>query len=123
LHNAQVFLPIVLTVEFRSIIEVPDCISIFPAFCSVDRWATIPQTLAQSIRKDEVNKYRPTRVDDICELSIYLFDSSDMPSISALAKGMAASFPQIKVFYLCFERRCEIVSFRSPFTTNSIPDL
>ena len=54
---------------------------------------------------------------NIHELSIYLryylidSESSDMPSISALAKDMAVSFPQIVWLNLWFERRCEMVNF------------
>ena len=48
--------------------------------------------------------------NSVRELSFYLIDSSDIPSISALAKNMAVSFPQIGYLNLCFERRCEIVS-------------
>jgi hypothetical protein len=49
--------------------------------------------------------------DNVHELSIYLIDSSDMPSIYTLARNMVVSFPQIGYLNLCFERRCEIVSF------------
>ena len=38
-------------------------------------------------------------------------DSSDMPSIYALSKDMAMSFPRINSVNLRFGRRCEIVSF------------
>ena len=51
------------------------------------------------------------KAESVRRLSIYLIDSSDMPSISALAKDMAVSFPQIDWLDLIFERRCEIVSF------------
>ena len=49
--------------------------------------------------------------NNILELSIYLIDSSDITSISALAKNMAVSFPQIGYINLCFEHQCDIVSF------------
>ena len=49
--------------------------------------------------------------NNVRELSIYLVDSSDISSISELAKNMAVSFPQINHLNLCLERRCEIVSF------------
>ena len=52
-----------------------------------------------------------TKADNILELSIYLTDSSDTPSIYALAKDMAVGFPQIHWLNVCFEHRCEIVSF------------
>ena len=110
LHNAQSSFPIVLTLERESFTPGPDHISIFPAFHSVDRRATIHQVLAQSFCKDQGN-YMVAKTDNISELSIYLIDSSDMPSISALAKDMAVSFPQIDSLNLYFERRCEIVSF------------
>ena len=48
--------------------------------------------------------------DNIRGLSIYLTESSDMPSISAFAKNMAVSFPQIGYLNLYYERRSEIVS-------------
>jgi hypothetical protein len=84
-------------------------IAIYPAFCSVDRRAEIPQALAQSFCKDRGN-FLVTKAENIRGLIIHLNDSSDMPSIYALAKDMAVSFPQITL-YLWFERRCEIVSF------------
>jgi hypothetical protein len=75
-------------------------IEIYPAFYSVDPRAAIPQVLAQLFKAE----------NDIY-LSIYLVDSSDIPSIYALAKDMAVSFPRIYYLTLIFERRCEIVSF------------
>ena len=50
------------------------------------------------------------KADSVRELSIYLIDSSDLPSISALAKNMAVSFPRIRYLHFEFEHRCEIVS-------------
>ena len=110
LHNAQLFLPIVLILERESFTPYPDHISIFPAFYSVDRCATIHQVLAKSFCKDQ-GFYMVANTDNIRELSIYLTDSSDMPSVFALAKNMALSFPQIGNLNLCFERRSGIVSF------------
>ena len=49
--------------------------------------------------------------DSVDKLSIYLIDSSDMPSIYAFVKDMAVSFPQIDWLYLWFECPCKIVSF------------
>ena len=98
LHNAQLFFPIVFTLDSA----VLGHISIFPAFYSVNRQATIPQALTQSLCKSRF---------DIIELSIYLIDSSDMPSTYSLAKDMVVSFPQIAYIKLFFECRCEIVSF------------
>jgi hypothetical protein len=88
---------------------IPDC-NIFPAFCSVDRYAAIPQALAQFFCKDQGN-FAVAKAENICGLSIYLTDSSDMPSIRALVKDMAAIFLQIGWLDLWFEHRCEIVSF------------
>ena len=51
------------------------------------------------------------KADNISQLSIYLIDSSDIPSIHGFAKDMALSFPHIIRFNLWFEGRCEIVSF------------
>ena len=109
MHNAQLFFPIVLTLDRESFNPYPDHIEIFPAFYSVDRRATIHRELAQSFDKDQ-GFYMIAKADNIRELSIYLIDSSDMPSISALAKDMAVTFTQISVLNLWFERRCEIVS-------------
>ena len=86
---------------------MPDHISIFPAFYSVDRRGTIYQVLAKSFCKDYGML---AKADKVNELSIYLIDSSEMPSIFALAKDMAVIFPQIGSLNLWFERRCEIVS-------------
>ena len=110
LHNAQLSLPIVLTLERESFITVTDHIGIFPAFYSVDRCATIPHALVQSICKDQ-GKYMVAKAANITQLSIYLIDSSNMPSIYAFAKDMAVSFPRIDWLNLWFERPCEIVSF------------
>ena len=52
-----------------------------------------------------------TKAENIAQLSIHLIDPSDMPSIYALAKDMAVSFPQIDWLNVRFNRRCEIVSF------------
>ena len=49
--------------------------------------------------------------DNVTQLFIYLVDSSDMPSIYALAKDMAVTFPQIKWLFLKFKHRCMIMSF------------
>ena len=110
LHNAQLLLPIVLTLNREGFLPYPDHISIFPAFYSVDRLATMHQVLAQSFCKDQ-GYYMLARADNFHELSIYLIDSSDMLSIYALAKHMAVSFPQLRCLYLLFERQFEIVSF------------
>jgi len=109
LHSAQLFPPIVLIFDANAI-------CIFPAFCSVDRYATIPQVLAQSFCKDQGNFVAKLQAQNIRGLSIYLTDSSDMPSIRALAKDMAASFPQIRWLNLRFERRCEIEIKKEDFS-------
>ena len=116
LHNTQSFLPIVLTLENGSFSAVPDHISIFPAFYSVDRRATIPQAVAQSFCKHQAS-YMVAEAD-VRELSIYLIDRSDVSSISALAKELAVNFPQIIWLNLCFEHRYEIVSFLLSMTCN-----
>ena len=52
------------------------------------------------------------KMNNIRKLSIYLIDSSDIPStITTLAKNMSVSFPQISYLNLCFKRRCQIVNF------------
>jgi hypothetical protein len=85
-------------------------ISIFPAFYSVGRCAKIHQVLAQSFGQDQ-GYDRLVLADKVFDLSIYLTDSSDMPAIYALAKGMATSFPQIYSLNFWFERQFQIVSF------------
>ena len=86
-------------------------IGIFPSLCSADRRATTHQVLAQSFCKDQGTTMVSTKVENIAELSIDLTDPSDMPSIYALAKDVAVSFPQIGWLNVRFNRRCEIVSF------------
>ena len=109
LHNAQLSLPIVLILDIGY--STPFQISIFPAFYSVNRRVTIPQVLAQSFSKDLHKGDGICIGANITDLSMYLIDSSDMPAIFALAKGMAVAFPRIGRLNLWFERRCEIVSF------------
>ena len=111
LRDAQLFLPIILTLERDIFTPDSDHISIFPTFYSVDRRATIHQVLAQSFCKDQGNYYLVARSNNVRELSIYLIDYSDLPSISALVNVMAVSFPRIDWLNLWFERRCDIVSF------------
>ena len=110
MHNAQLFFPIIVTLEYEGLTPYPDRITIFPMFYSVEHRATIPQALAQSLGKDQ-GIYILASVDNVRSLSIYLNDSSDIPSISALVKDMAVSIPQIRALNLLFEHRCEIVSF------------
>ena len=110
LHDARFYLPIVLIFDGLSPFSVPDGIRIFPALYSVDRVATIPQALAQSICKDR-GDYLVTKADNVNHLTIYMIDSSDMPSVYALAKDVSEIFPRIRWIYLRFEHECEIVSF------------
>jgi len=105
LHNAQSFLPIVFICDFAD----PYYISIFPAFYSVDRRSTISQVLTQfysNFHSKGQGDYKLAEI--VTKLIIYPIDSSDMPSIYALAKDMAVGFPQINCLELWFERRCEI---------------
>jgi hypothetical protein len=112
LHNVQLFLPIVLTLKCHEFNQCPVHVSIFPAFYSVDRRAAIPQVLAQSFYKDRGDyKVAGRKVGRVYELSIYLIESSDIPSICALAKDMPLKFIRVKKLNLFFERRCVIVSF------------
>ena len=110
LDNSQLSLPIVLGLERESFTPFPDHISIFPTFYSVDCRSTIPQVLAQSFCKDR-GSYMIAKADNVRTLSIYLVDYSDIPTVYGLAKEMAVSFPGIRYLTLCFERRCDIVSF------------
>jgi hypothetical protein len=125
LHDAQLFLPIVLTLRHDDFYSTPCHIGIFPLFYSVDRRGTIPQALTQSLCKDPADHILRSKADDVVELSIYLtrIDSSDMPSIYALAKEIAVSFPQIGWMNLWFEHQCEIVSFLLTVMTITAPDL
>ena len=124
LHDAQLFIPIVLTLQFEGVRFCPNHISIFPSFYSVDRRATIAQALSQSLLKNQANHLSSTP-DNFVELSIYLIDSSDimMPSISALAKDMATSFRRIRRLNLSFKHRCGIVSFLLTVMTKTTPNL
>ena len=109
-RNTQLFFPIIVTFERENSTSLINRISIFPAFYSADRRATIPPLLAQSLCKDE-NDYMFAKVDYVDELSIYLIDPSDMPSIYALVKDIAVTFSHICYINLFFERQCMIVSF------------
>ena len=111
LHDAQLLLPIFFTLDHGHHHYYTECehISIFPAFYSVNQRASIPQVLAQSLKRDRDNKVAPFR-----KLSIFLINSSDMPSVYTLAKDMAASFP-FNWLNLCFKFRCEIVSLLLTF--------
>ena len=109
LHDAQFYLPIVLTFDSLSFSSIPDGIKIFPDLYSVDRRATISQALAQSICKGRSN-CMVIKADNIVHLSIYMIDSSDMPYVYALAKEVAEIFPRIHWLYLWFERGPKIVS-------------
>ena len=110
LHNTQSFLPIVLTLERERYLSIADHIGVFPLFYSVDRRATIHQLLTQSFCKDQ-GKYMVAKADNISQLSIYLIDFSDIPSIYGFTKDMVVRFPRIGWFNLWFEGRSEIVSF------------
>jgi hypothetical protein len=57
LSNAQLFLPIVLTLEWDTFTSDSVHISIFPTFYFVDRRATIHQVLAPSFCKDQGNHF------------------------------------------------------------------
>ena len=89
--------------------SVPDHIRIFPGFYSIDRRATIPQVLVESFCKEE-GEYMVTKAENVTQLSIYMIDSSDMPSVYALSKDLAEIFPRITQINLSFERRSLIVS-------------
>ena len=123
LHDAQLFIPIALTLQFEGVRLCPNHISIFPSFYSVDRRATIAQALSQSLLKNKAN-YLSSTPDNFVELSIYLIDSCNimMPSISALAKDMAMSFRRISRLNLSFKHRCGIVSFLLTVMTKTTPN-
>ena len=101
-HDAQLFRPTIFTLQCEG--YRPSSITIFPAFHSLCRIATIPQLLTKSF-----DEYQSHHLE--IGLSVYLTDSSDMPTIHALAKGMAGCFPRIWCLSFLFERPCEIVSF------------
>ena len=106
--NAQLFLPVIFKMDYiTNYFPNPPAfheITIFPAFYSADRITTIRQVLAESLEKHQ-------NLDAVVDLCICLIDCSEMHIIHALAKDMAAIFPQIKRLHFSFERRCEIVSF------------
>ena len=113
LHDAQLLLPIVFTFRLgyycNYLTYIPIYVrrfGIFPAFYSVDRFATVSQILAESFRKDQgKDSDVDARADMIFEISIYLIDTSDMPSFYALAKELAVSFHQIVWLNLYFDSR------------------
>ena len=109
LHNAQSFLPIVFSLEPNPFQSPNLTISIFPAFYSVDRRATMCKVLTQSFCSKDQGYDIPDLADHINKISIYLVDSSDMPSVSALAKDMTVIFPRINSVKLYFKRRSEVV--------------
>jgi hypothetical protein len=114
LHNAQFFLPVVFTLQPSKKYIVIDHIGIFPSLCSADRRATIHQVvLAPSFCKYQGNSIisMVAKAEEITQLSIYLIDDSDIPSIYSLAKDMALTFPRIKWLNLCHKRGWETVSF------------
>ena len=121
LHSARLFLPIVFTCNST----VHDEITVFPAFYSVDRCATIPQVLAQFYNNFCCKgDFMYANVDNVTQLTIYLVDSSNLPSIYALAKDVAMTFPRIEWLGLRVERRCKIVSFLLTVdNTVTAPDL
>ena len=86
-------------------------ISVFPIFNSIDRYPSIDQVMAESFNKLELEERRPDTLTEISGLSIYLVDSSDIPSIHVLTKNMTTRFPGIIWLTFCFENPCEIVSF------------
>lgn len=106
LHDAQSYIPMIVSMERKDSSLIPSHIYIFPAFYSFDRCVTIPQVLAQTFSKD----HDDAAAEDVFELSIYMTDSSDLPSIRAIAKEMAVTFPQICWLNLMFKTRCDIVS-------------
>lgn len=108
-QNAQLFLPMVVMLRESWNSLSFDSISIFPAFYSVDRSATIYQQLAKSFDGDQGFNMR-ANADQVIQLSIYLVDSSDIRTICTLAKNMAATFPLVYWLNFVFECQCEIVS-------------
>jgi len=108
LQNAQLHLPVVVALESTFHRDF-DKISIFPAFYSIDRHPAIHQVLAKSFDKDSGSDTLAD-ADRIFQLSIYLVDSCDMPSIHELTKNMTVMFPKIVFLTFCFEDSCEISS-------------
>ena len=112
IQNAQLHLPVVVALELDHYAELYK-ISIFPAFCSVDRHPTIHQVLAEYFDEDKTYTLPVVGTGNIYQLSIYLVDSCDMPSIQVLMKNMSVTFPEVSTLTFCFENpcRCKIVSF------------
>ena len=111
LQNTQSHLPVVVTLQCMMSCSTFDKIGIFPAFYSIDRHPVIHQALAKSFGKGPCFSYKLASADGISQLAIYLVDSSDMPSIHALAKNMSMTFPKIDYLSFYFENSSEIVSF------------
>ena len=109
-HDAQSSLPIIFTLRRKGVYAVYTHISFFASLYSVDRSASIHQLLVKSFEEDR-GYHVSADVDRVYDLSVYLIDPSDMPTVHALTKGMAVSFPCISRLNFWFERRCEIVSF------------
>ena len=104
------------TFSWCSIRVIPSNHLYIASLYSVDRSATIPQLLAKSFEEDRgyhvsADVDRGYHVDRVYDLSIYLIDSSDMPTVYALTSSMAWSFRRISRLNFWFERQCEIVSF------------
>jgi len=104
LQNDQLHLPIVITLE-NDRKDSFDSIGIFPAFYPIDRYPAIHQVLVE-LFQDPFSSYMLTVK---CELTIYLFDSCDMPSIHVLTKNLTMA-SQIISLNFNFENPCEIPS-------------
>ena len=114
LQNAQLHLPVVVSLDSDSGYANFGRIGIYPAFNSIDRHPTIHQVLAESFDKGQTSYTLPVAdAGDISELSIYLVDSDscNISSVHVLIKNMAMTFPKITSLTFCFENPCEIVSF------------
>lgn len=105
-RDAQLFLPMVFTVEGNYVSQWH--IGIFPGFYNVDRIATIHQVLFESLDKDVLCAGMN---EVVSQLSIYLVDSSNLPTIQALAEDMAVTLPHLTQINISFERGQNIVRF------------
>jgi len=98
-------------------------LSIFPAFYSLDRWATIHQVLTKYMNEERGPSYQRADVDNVVQLKIYLIDSSDMPSIYSLAKNMLESFPQIIRLYFYFQHEIPLQPEETREFVSLFPDI
>ena len=114
LQNVHLHLPVIVVLQCDDYTLDPKyyCVCIFPTFYSIDRHSTIHRVLANSFAKDQSSYTLPVAdAGEISQLSIFLVDPCDMPSVHALTKNLTITFPKITTLNFSFKNPCEIVSF------------